>query len=256
MTPERTAPPPLISVVTITYNAGKVLERTIQSLVSQTFRDYEYLLIDGASKDDTLQIAEKYRQHIHYLVSEPDKGIYDAMNKGLQAATGKYIWFMNAGDEFFDSQTLAHVFAENPEADVLYGNALFVNEDGSAVGLRDQVTPHRLPENLTWHNFRYGMVVCHQAFVVRRELAPLYDLSHPYSADIDWEIRCLKKTDKIFNTRLTLCKYLTGGFSKKHLQQSLQDRYLILQNHFGVLPNLFAHAAIGLRGFLFSLLHK
>ncbi|MBC8110021.1 MAG: glycosyltransferase [Verrucomicrobia bacterium] len=236
-----------LSIITITYNAGKVLEKTIQSVINQSFTDFEYLIIDGKSTDDTLAIVEKYRSHVSHFISEPDQGIYDAMNKGLQAAKGEYVWFMNAGDEIYEPETAEHIFAQNQEADILYGNAMYINEKGKELGLRDTITPHLLPENLTWKSFRLGMVVCHQAFIARKSIAPLYDLNHPYSADIDWEIRCLKNAEKIFHTHLTLCNYMTGGFSQKHLRKSLQDRFLILQKHYGFFLNLLAHGKIAWR---------
>jgi glycosyltransferase involved in cell wall biosynthesis len=246
----------IVSVITITYNAGKVLEQTIQSIIGQNFTDYEYLIIDGGSKDNTLAIAKAYQQHIDYIISEPDKGIYDAMNKGLQAAQGKYIWFMNAGDEIFDKEVMSKIFADNQDADVIYGNAMYIDDSGLEIGLRTQVTPHPLPERLTWKDFWAGMVVCHQAFIVKKSLAPLFDLNHPYSADIDWEIRCLQNTKSVYNSHIPLCRYLTGGFSKKYLKKSLEDRYKILQKHFGFIPNLLAHGYILLRGMVFSILKR
>jgi glycosyltransferase involved in cell wall biosynthesis len=246
--------PPKVSVITITWNAAAVLESTIGSILTQTFTDYEYLIIDGGSTDGTLDIIRKYEPKLGYWISEPDKGLYDAMNKGLRVAKGEYVWFMNAGDQLYDTHTLARVFEESEKgADVYYGDALYFNQDGQELGLRSRVTPHRLPEHLTWKSLRYGMVVCHQAFVARRSIAPLYDLSHPYSADIDWEIRCLRSARKIVNTHSVLCRYLTGGFSVKNHRESLLDRYRILQKHYGTVPNLLSHLWITMRGGLFAL---
>ena len=244
--------PPLVSIITVTYQAAAVLERTLQSVLAQTYPRIEYLIIDGASTDGTLDIIRRYTDRLAYWHSEPDAGLYDAMNKGLQRATGEYIWFMNAGDEIYAADTLAQIFADySPETDVYYGDALFVGEGGQTVGLRSQVTPHPLPRSLSWQSFRYGMVVCHQSFVVRRRLAPLYNLKHRYSADVDWEIRCLKNARSVRFTGLTLSRYLTGGFSRQHLQSSLKDRFRVLAQHFGALPTLVAHGWIALRGAAF-----
>jgi glycosyltransferase involved in cell wall biosynthesis len=243
---------PKISIITVTFNAEEVLERTVQSIVSQTFTDYEYLIIDGKSTDKTLQIAEKYRDKIDCLISEPDKGLYDAMNKGLQAAKGEYVWFMNAGDTIFEQDTLQNVFAQSQNADIYYGNALFVKEDGSAVGLRDKITPHRLPQKLTWQSMRFGMVVCHQAFIVRRRLAPLYDTKN-LSADLDWEILCLRAAKEIVFTQQTLCRYLTGGISEKKRIASLKDRFRVIQKHFGFFGAILSHIFIAFRGLFFYL---
>ena len=97
---------PKFSIITVTFNAGKVLEKTIQSVISQSYRNVEYILVDGKSKDNTLSIADTYKEWIHCLVSEPDKGLYDAMNKGIRLATGDYLCFLNAGDKFHDKDTL------------------------------------------------------------------------------------------------------------------------------------------------------
>jgi glycosyltransferase involved in cell wall biosynthesis len=245
---------PLLSIITVTYNADAVLDYTIQSIVHQSFANYEYIIVDGGSTDETLPIIRRYAHHLSYWISEPDQGLYDAMNKGLQVARGKYVWFMNAGDKIYDSDTLKYIFETCPEdADVYYGDALFFDAAGNELGLRSEVTPHALPSVLTWKNFRYGMVVCHQSFIVRRSLAPLYDLSHHYSSDVDWEIRCLKAAREIVNTQAVLSRYLTGGFSRKNHNHSLKDRYLVLQKHFGMLPNFWNHIWITLRGIGFVL---
>ena len=97
---------PKFSVITVTYNAEKVLEDTLQSVISQTYRHVEYIIVDGASKDGTIKIIDKYRERIHTVVSEPDKGLYDAMNKGIALATGDYLCFLNAGDSFHEDDAL------------------------------------------------------------------------------------------------------------------------------------------------------
>ena len=97
---------PKFSIITVTYNAGAVLEDTIQSVITQTYKNMEYIIVDGGSKDRTLQIIEQYKEHIHTVISEPDKGLYDAMNKGIKLATGDYLCFLNAGDELHEDDTL------------------------------------------------------------------------------------------------------------------------------------------------------
>jgi glycosyltransferase involved in cell wall biosynthesis len=246
-----------VSIITITYNAEKYLERTIKSIISQTSDQYEYLIIDGGSKDSTLAIADKYREHIDYLVSEPDKGLYDAMNKGLQAATGDYVWFMNAGDEIYDNTVLERMVKLMPEnADVFYGETMFVDEEGKEEGLRSLVTPHKLPEKLHWKSLKLGMVVCHQAFIARKSIAPLFDLNHRYSADVDWEIKCLKNAKKTVKIKGIVAKYLTGGFSKIHHRKSLEDRYKVLEKHYGKVPNALNHLVITFRAGLHKLFSK
>ena len=245
---------PLITIITVTYNAEKYLERTIRSIIGQTHTDYEYLIVDGGSKDRTLEIVKQYDGHVSRWVSEKDRGLYDAMNKGMRMATGDFIWFMNAGDEIYDAHVLARLAALSPATtDVYYGDTLFVQEDGQALGLRSEVTPHRLPESLHWQSMALGMVVCHQSFIVRRTIAPPYDdQQHPYSADVDWEIQCLKNAGNTVRLEGPMSRYLTGGFSRRHLRNSLLDRFRILQKHFGLLGALKNHVLIALRGATFA----
>jgi hypothetical protein len=241
---------PTISIITITYNAERFLERTINSIVSQQATDYEYIVIDGGSNDGTLGIVRQYENSITQWISEPDKGLYDAMNKGLHRATGEYVWFMNAGDELHDDQTLSNLLdiitwqrQERGSADIYYSDALFVRDDGTPVGLRSQVTPHTLPHHLTWQDMNMGMKVCHQAFIARRSIAPQYPTNN-LSADLDWEIRCLKKAKTIEFLPFVLCKYLIGGLSVQQHRQSLIDRFNVLVTHFGLLPTILNHGRI------------
>lgn len=239
----------MISIITITYNAERFLERTIQSIVAQQQAvlgvDYEYLVVDGVSTDGTLDLVRQYEGHISRWVSEPDKGLYDAMNKGLHRATGEYVWFMNAGDELYDPHTLHRLLEtlRTQPADVYYSDALFVNEDGSTVGLRSQVMPHTLPGTLHWEDMALGMKVSHQAFVARRAIAPDYVVTN-LSADLDWEIRCLKAAKRIQHLPFVLCRYLVGGLSTQQHRRSLIDRFNVLTWHFGLLPTLWNHARI------------
>lgn len=243
---------PILSIITITYNAERFLERTIRSIINQQVANIEYIIVDGASTDGTLGIIEQCQPNITRWVSEPDRGLYDAMNKGLHQATGQYVWFMNAGDEIYDADTLSKLMTriEATRADVYYSDALFVRdimEQGAVqtvpVGLRSQVTPHRLPTRLTWHDMALGMKVCHQAFVVKRALAPDYLLTN-LSADLDWEIRCLKKAHTIEYVSFVLCKYLVGGLSVQQHRRSLLDRFSVLVRHFGLATTLFNHVQI------------
>ena len=116
--------PTLISVVKICYNAKNDLEKTILSVLSQTYQDIEYIIIDGGSTDGTVDIIHKYSERLFYWISEPDKGIYDAMNKGMDRATGSWINFMNAGDTFCDNEVIKNIFGYNDLSDysVIYGD--------------------------------------------------------------------------------------------------------------------------------------
>ncbi len=238
-----------LSIITITYNAEKFLTRTIESILAQTNQDFEYIIVDGKSKDATLAIAKSYGERVNLLVSEPDKGLYDAMNKGLRLATGDFVWFMNAGDEINDSKVVSIFMQalEDTKADVFYGDTYFVEEHGNIQGLRSEITPHCLPKNLKWQDMNLGMLVCHQAFIARRSIAPFY-LENNLSADVDWEIECLKRAKKIQYLDTVVAKYLVGGISNKQLKRSLLDRYDVLKKHFGLLGAIWAHVLITIRG--------
>jgi glycosyltransferase involved in cell wall biosynthesis len=248
---------PLLTIVTITYNAALYLERTLRSAELAIGKladpgEIEYLIIDGGSRDDTLNISRLYNEFLSKIVSEPDRGLYDAMNKGLGLATGKYVWFLNAGDEVYDTTTLALLLKSlEHDADVYYSDAMFVRENGEPVGLRSKFTPHSLPENLTWKDFALGMKVCHQAFIAKRSIAPLYNHTN-LSADIDWEISCLKQARSVRFLPFVLCKYLLGGVSVQSHRRSLTDRFIVLRKHFGLLPTLLNHLRIFWRGFWFA----
>jgi len=243
-----------LSIITITYQAEAYLERTLQSVFEQDCAaEIDYIVVDGASKDRTLEIIEANKKQINQFISEKDKGIYDAMNKGIQLAKGDYILFLNAGDTFASATTLKNILkelAQNP--DVLYGEAVFVNNEGVHLGLRSEVTPHHLPASLTWEDFRFGMLVCHQAFIAKRSIAPLFNLHYKLSSDIDWEIRVLKKSQTILKSKAPICHYLMGGASVQNLQRSWKERYEVLKSHFGLLPNLFYHLVIIGRGLIFA----
>lgn len=244
---------PLFSIITITFNAEATLEPTLQSVAAQQENDYEYLIIDGASKDGTVALARQY-DCVTRIISEPDRGLYDAMNKGIKAATGEYLIFLNAGDTLYTPDTLKkiHNFIGENRPDILYGETAIVDSDRHFISMRRLKTP----ETLSWKSFRMGMLVCHQAFIVRRELAPLYDLSYRFSADFDWCIRCMKKARTIANTRLILINYLNEGVTTRHHKASLKERYRIMVKYYGFISVSLLHLWFAARYYTTRLLGK
>lgn len=244
---------PKFSIITVTYNAGKTLEDTIQSVIAQTYRNVEYIIVDGNSQDNTQEIIRKYQAHIHQWVSEPDNGLYDAMNKGIKLATGDFLCFLNAGDKLHDGDTLqlmAHSINNVKELpDVLYGETAIVDEQGQLLRMRRLSAP----EQLNWKSFREGMLVCHQAFFARRELATTtpYDLQYRFSADFDWCIRIMKQAKDIHNTRLVLVDYLNEGMTTRNHKASLKERFRIMCKHYGTATSILLHIH-----FLFRLLYR
>lgn len=229
---------PVFSIITCTFNASSTLERTIRSVDTQTYPEIEHLIIDGASKDGTLAIAATSKRA--KVISEPDKGLYDAMNKGIRMATGDYIIFLNAGDKFHGNDTLEKVAAmikDNP--DIIYGETALVDESGKFQRMRRL----QAPEKLNWKSFKNGMLVCHQAFWTKRELAVRtpYNLAYRYSADVDWCIRIMKQSKVLFNTHETLIDYLKEGMSTKNRKASLKERFRIMCCHYGIASTVLYH---------------
>ena len=164
------------------------------------------------------------------------------MNKGIELATGDYLQFLNAGDELAYENVIEDVFKKCAGADLIYGYTLRVNYDKTEYKGWHKKTPP--PEELSEKSFLNGMVICHQAMIVKRELAPKYDPRWKMVADIDWAIRLMKKIQTKCLADFTIVYFLEGGFSKQHLKESLKERWKVLQYHFGFLPTLWQHIKI------------
>ena len=230
-----------ISIITVCFNDAKNLEKTLHSMSSQVSRDkIEHIIIDGASKDNTSEIISKNNEKIDQWISEKDSGLYDAMNKGIDLAKGEYLWFMNAGDIFYEASTIKNVLSELNHQDILYGAAQLVTEEGISVGAYHKT----LPNELTKNSFRKGMVVCHQALIVKKSIAEKYNVNYKIAADIDWAIRCVSKSKEIQKSLFTLCNFQTGGLSKQRQKLALTERFYVLKSHFGIFTTLLAHFEI------------
>ncbi|GIV24586.1 MAG: glycosyl transferase [Bacteroidia bacterium] len=242
---------PKLSILTVTYQAEETLPLTLRSVAAQTWTDWEHLFVDGASRDGTIALIREYAEKIGRVrwISEPDRGLYDAMNKALQLAEGEFVIFLNAGDAFWAPDTLEKVFTQAPtEADVLYGDHRYVDRQGQLL-LRPRHRPYPQPPLRAAH-FQTGMVICHQALIVRREKAPLFDLNYRLAADLDWTIRLLATHPRTYDTRRVLIRYLAGGLSAQRLHRYLRERTQILYRHFGwqgVGASLWAMAEAQLR---------
>lgn len=177
------------SVITIVYNGENEIERTIQSVIGQTYRNIEYILVDGASKDNTMAVVEQYKEHFSTIISEPDKGIYNAMNKGLDAATGDYVYFANCGDMIASNIVLEEVAKKiklNDNPDLLYGG--YQERDGENVG---PVIPCR-SHTKAW----YGMFASHQSTFCKRSVIEAngirFDETYKIAADYKFMLTMVK----------------------------------------------------------------
>jgi len=248
------------SIITVTFNAAQWIERTIQSVVSQTYPDIEYIIVDGGSTDGTVEIINNSQFSIlnSQFISEPDNGLYDAMNKGLKLATGDYVWFINAGDRIHSTNTIQEIVnhlapcTERRAPDIIYGESEISDAQGNSLGMRRL----KAPEKLTWKSFKMGMLVSHQSFIVKREIAEPYNLQYRYSADFDWCIRCLKQAKSILNTHLTLSYFLEAGISAVNRKASLKERYEIMCKYYGKIPTQIRHLWFAVRFYTAKCLKK
>lgn len=239
----------VLSVITVTYNAEKTLERTLKSVREQSYPHIEHVIVDGKSKDNTVDLIRKYDKEKMVWVSEPDKGLYDAMNKAAAMASGDYLCFLNAGDTFFAADSVEKMmnsFPKTESPDILYGETAIVDDNGKFMFMRRL----KAPENLTWESFKQGMLVCHQAFIVKRKLFEPYDLQYRFSSDFDWAIRMMKRAKTIHNTRLTLINYLNEGMTTQNRKASLKERYRIMAKHYGQISTFLHHIWFVVRAFI------
>ena len=241
---------PTVTIATVTYNAEQTLPRTLESVAAQTYPYVEHLIVDGCSKDRTMEQIHRYvdantgkaqAAHVIQVIREPDRGLYDAMNKALEHATGRYIVFLNAGDRLHEPDTLQRLFAPLSQMPcgewpaILYGETDCVDGEGRFLRHRRL----QAPENLTWKDFRWGMLVCHQSFYVSTDFArkELYDLAYRFSSDYDWCIRLLKRASRsrlpVCNSHLILTDYLNEGMTTQNHQASLWERFRIMARHYG-----------------------
>ena len=238
---------PKFSIITITFNAATVIETTLKSVLEQSYGNYEYLLIDGGSTDDTVAKAKASGVVFSQIVSEPDNGLYDAMNKGIGLASGDYLCFLNAGDAFHSKDTLQAIVKaienEKELPDVLYGETAEVDAERNFVRMRRL----KAPAKLDWRSFRHGMLVCHQAFYARREIAPLYNLEYRLSSDVDWCIKVMKASTRLVKVDAVVVNYLQNGLSLKRHRESLIERFKVMCSHYGVLPTICRHIWFVLR---------
>ena len=235
---------PLVSIITVVYNSERFIEKTIKSIINQTYPNVEYLIVDGASTDGTVEIIKKYEKYISKWISEKDNGLYDAMNKAIKIASGDYLWFINSGDEIYTENILTEIFSQLDNLpDVVYGETEIINFKGRPVGMRR----HSTPEKLTWKSMRFGMKVCHQSILVKKALVEPYQLHFKYSSDFEWVIRVLKKSKSIQNSKLILSKFMEGGLTKQSIVPSLKERFNIMKRYYGLIPTLFNHCYLAVK---------
>jgi glycosyltransferase involved in cell wall biosynthesis len=233
---------PLFSILTVTYNAQATITATLKSVAEQSCRRFEYIIMDGASTDNTVRLAREAAIAEATIYSKPDRGIYDAMNNAIDIARGDYLIFLNAGDAFHSPDVVARLADAITSGDttpgVVYGQTVLVDAD------RRYIAPRHLraPDALTLDDFKHGMMVCHQAFVARRALVPRYDLRWRFSADYEWCIRCLQKSRvNRYVGDEPIIDYLVEGATTRNRWRSLLERLRIMAHYYGTVPTLLRH---------------
>lgn len=251
---QTTSRPVVFTIITVVYNGETDLPGTMKSVRQQTYPHIEYIFVDGASKDNSLKIIQDFASTMPHVrwISEPDKGLYDAMNKGMRIATGDFVWCLNCGDHIHAPDVLEKMAAlVQPDTDVLYGETMLVDAERRPAGTMSELSTRELPVRLHWRQFLGGMLVVHQAFIPRLSVAPPL-IENNLCADYDWCIKILKKSRSTVNTGFITTDYLMGGISKQRHRQSLKDRFQVMRTHFGLVPTLLAHGWIVIR----ALIHK
>lgn len=231
---------PLFSIITVTYNAALTLPATLASVKEQSCKLFEYIVMDGVSSDKTLKLSIDAGIEQSRIYSSLDSGIYDAMNKAMELATGEYLIFLNAGDRFHSPDTLqklADLIMDNDFPGIVYGQTDLVDIEGRYIAPRHLTAP----KELTFKSFADGMVVCHQAFVVLKKLAQPYDLRYRYSSDYEWCIRCLQRSRRNVYFDGVMIDYLNEGMTTANRRASLMERFKIMSYYYGFWPTLVRH---------------
>lgn len=212
---------PHITIITVCFNALEALKRTMASVFAQTYANLEYIIIDGASTDGTVDfLKQEASSHMFKWLSEADKGIYDAMNKGIMMATGDYLLFMNAGDTFATDVVVDTLFSVPRDADVIYGDVVKSAADGS-----DTVKKAEEPHNA------HRMYFCHQCVFTRRTCLQEYpfDIRHAMSADFK-QFKQLYKAGKTFERAdLPIARFDTGGISNTNRSAGIHDNITVIR---------------------------
>ena len=200
---------PTLSIITICYNIKDEIARTCESIVNQTWQDFEWIVVDGGSTDGTVEVLKKYQNRMSVFISEPDKGVYNAMNKGIKLAQGKWLNFMNGGDCFAANDVLEKVFKDKKyDADILYGYA-------NVIGVNDSTCLKEHPDNIS-KIFLKKNTICHQASFIRKTIFKdfgLYDETLKISSDWEKFVRAFVAKRKFQKVYTVVCDFYLGGLS-------------------------------------------
>jgi glycosyltransferase involved in cell wall biosynthesis len=204
---------PKLSIITICKNEAESIESTILSIISQTFTDFEYIVIDGSSKDGTKEIIEKYKDKINKFISEPDSGIFNAMNKGINLSNGEYLCFLNGGDYFADKTVLEKIFEKRPDSDIIYGDLIFILKSGRKY-------TKKCPDKISEYYIMSDSIP-HPGTLIKRKLFDeigLYNENYKYTSDYEFFLRAIFK----FNKSYSRMKFPFAVFNLKGVSSILE----------------------------------
>ena len=209
-----------ISIVTVCFNSEATIERAIQSVIAQKYEELEYIVIDGNSSDRTCEIIRKYEEDISYWISEPDEGIYHAMNKGIAAATGQVIAFLNS-DDWYNDNTLSKVrhYFENNDVDLVSGNIYFYEEGEALV--------EDIPKQTAVEDYFFDIGLPHPALFARTALFPKYgsfDTQYKIAADYDWMLRVCTGGARVLVVEDFFTYFSCGGMSTAGKYQAVKEQ--------------------------------
>jgi len=224
-----------ISIITTVYNNKQHIEKAILSVLSQTYHDIEYIVIDGGSSDGTVDVIKKYSNKIDKFISEPDKGIYDGLNKGIKLASGDVIGFLHSDDEYYDSKVIEKIAAKfnDDSIDGVYGDLIYVNQ-------KEEIVRYWKSGEFTPGKLKKGWMPPHPTLFLRKEIYDkygLFRLDYKIAADYDFMLRVLKHDPKLVYIPEILYKMRLGGASNKSikniLQKTKEDYKAITENKIG-----------------------
>lgn len=213
---------PFFTIITVVRNCEKTIEETILSVISQNYQNIEYIIIDGASTDNTLKIIEKYKENINFWVSEPDKGIYDAMNKGITQAKGTYINFMNAGDVFYDDFVCTKIneSIKINGRDIIYGDFIAINENNGV-----ELLIKAKPVSKIWN----GMICSHQSIFIKKSILDCnhFNLRYKIAADYEQLLKLFIKSCTFAQVDFPISKISISGISYSNIKTILENIKII-----------------------------
>ena len=232
---------PTVTVITVCYTAKEALKTTMRSVFAQRYDALEYVIVDGASTDGSVELIKQSANKVDHWVSEPDNGIYDAMNKGARQASGEWVMFLNAGDEFANEDVLRRIFEHDIQADIVYGDVV---KDGI---VKEAEPPHAA----------HRMFFCHQSCLTRHSclLQTPFDTTHKLSADFKFFKQMYRERKRFKQLHFPIAVFDTGGISNRKRSMGLKDNMRVIaevddiQTQIRLLPRLyFVYLLCKLRG--------